>query len=126
VSAVAVVTASIERLERAEVLNVLAEKTYDEALRAARHLDDGESIKGALAGVPTLIKDLEDLAGHPTRKGSVALRDEPPASSNGVVPSRLLHAGAIVVGKSTLPEFAIEGFTANLLTGVTRNPWNLD
>ncbi len=36
-----------------------------------------------------------------------------------------LRAGAVVVGKSTLPEFAIEGYTANLLTGVTRNPWNL-
>jgi len=126
VSATAVVTASIERLERAEILNVLAEKTYDEALRAARHLDEKGSIKGALAGVPTLIKDLEDLAGHATRKGSLALRDAPAASSNGVVPGRLLGAGAIVVGKSTLPEFAIEGFTANLLTGVTRNPWNLD
>jgi len=64
------------------------------------------------------------LAGHPTRKGSLALRDAPPATSNGVVPERLRRAGAIVVGKSTLPEFAIEGYTANELTGVTRNPWN--
>jgi len=39
-------------------------------------------------------------------------------------PARLLGAGAVAVGKSTLPEFAIEGYTANLLTGVTRNPWN--
>ena len=126
VSATAVITASIERLERAEVLNVLAEKTFDEAFQSARRVDDEGSLQGALAGVPTLIKDLEDLAGHPTRKGSLALRDAPPALSNGVVPGRLLQAGAIVVGKSTLPEFAIEGFTANLLTGVTRNPWNLD
>ena len=42
------------------------------------------------------------------------------------MPGRLIRAGAVVVGKSTLPEFAIEGYTANLLTGVTRNPWNLD
>ena len=126
VSATAVVTASIERLERAEVLNVTAEKTYDEALREARRIDGDGSVQGALLGVPTLIKDLEDLAGHPTRKGSVALRDAPPAQANGVVPGRLIGAGAVVVGKSTLPEFAIEGYTANLLTGVTRNPWNLD
>jgi len=126
VSATAVVTASIERLEHAEVLNVTAEKTYDEALREARRIDDDGSVQGALLGVPTLIKDLEDLAGHPTRKGSVALRDAPPAQTNGVVPGRLIGAGAVVVGKSTLPEFAIEGYTANLLTGVTRNPWNLD
>jgi Asp-tRNA(Asn)/Glu-tRNA(Gln) amidotransferase A subunit family amidase len=126
VSATAVITASIERLDRAEILNVLAEKTYDEALQAARRVDDEGSVHGPLAGVPTLIKDLEDLAGHPTRKGSLALRDAPLAPSNGVVPGRLLDAGALVVGKSTLPEFAIEGYTANLLTGVTRNPWNLD
>ena len=123
VSATAVVTASIQSIERADDLNVAAEKTYDEALAAARRLDDA-MVPGVLVGVPTLIKDLEDLEGHPTRKGSLALRDAPRATSSGVVPSRLLASGAIVVGKSTLPEFAIEGFTANLLTGITRNPWN--
>src|ERR1019366_10011210 len=59
-------------------------------------------------------------------KGSLALRDAPGATSNGVVPGRLLAAGAVVLGKSTLPEFAIEGYTANQLTGITRNPWNRD
>ena len=126
VSATRVVTASIELLERAEALNVLAEKAYDEALERARQIDDGDAPVGALLGVPTLIKDLEDLLGHPTRKGSRALREAPLALTNGVVPERLISAGAIVVGKSTLPEFAIEGFTANLLTGITRNPWNLE
>jgi Asp-tRNA(Asn)/Glu-tRNA(Gln) amidotransferase A subunit family amidase len=126
VSATVLVSASIERLERAEDLNVLAEATFDEALEAAQRIDQGESKGGALLGVPTLIKDLEDLAGHQTRKGSLALRDVASAKGNGVVPGRLLRAGAVVVGKSTLPEFAIEGYTANLLTGVTRNPWNLD
>jgi Asp-tRNA(Asn)/Glu-tRNA(Gln) amidotransferase A subunit family amidase len=126
VSATAVVTASWERLERAHDLNVVAEGTYDEALQQARRVDHDALLEGALLGVPTLIKDLEDLAGHPTRKGSLALRDAAPAASNGVVPRRLLGAGAIVIGKSTLPEFAIEGYTANLLTGITRNPWNLD
>ena len=125
-SATAIVTASIELLERAEELNVLAEKTYDEALERAQHIDAGEVRVGALAGVPTLIKDLEDLAGHSTRKGSMALLDAPSAVTSSVVPSRLLAAGAVVVGKSTLPEFAIEGYTANLLTGITRNPWNLE
>jgi Asp-tRNA(Asn)/Glu-tRNA(Gln) amidotransferase A subunit family amidase len=126
VSATALVTASIERVERAEALNVMAGKMYDDALREARRVDNGETSQGALLGVPTLIKDLEDLAGYPTRKGSLALRDDPPALTNGVVPGRLLEAGAMVIGKSTLPEFAIEGYTANPLTGVTRNPWNLD
>jgi len=126
ISATALVGASIERLERAAALNVLAEATFDEALEAASRIDRDGSQGGPLLGVPTLIKDLEDLAGHQTRKGSLALRDVAPAKENGVVPSRLLRAGAVVVGKSTLPEFAIEGYTANLLTGLTRNPWNLE
>jgi Asp-tRNA(Asn)/Glu-tRNA(Gln) amidotransferase A subunit family amidase len=126
VSATAVVSASLERLESARSLNVLAEATFDEALVVARRIDREGTKAGLLLGVPTLIKDLEDLAGHQTRKGSAALREMPPARENGVVPSRLLGAGAVVVGKSTLPEFAIEGYTASLLTGVTRNPWNLD
>jgi len=126
ISATAVVTASIQRLENAADVNVLAEETFDEALQRAHLIDNDGSLQGVLLGVPTLIKDLEDLAGHPTRKGSLALRDVGPAMSNGVVSSRLLQAGAVVIGKSTLPEFAIEGYTANLLTGITRNPWNLD
>ncbi|MGA2969486.1 MAG: amidase, partial [Acidimicrobiales bacterium] len=124
-SATRLVTASITRLEAAGELNVLAERAYDDALLEAKRFD-GERSDGALAGIPTLIKDLEDWQGHPTRKGSLALRDAPDAVSNGVVPSRLISAGAIVLGKSTLPEFAIEGYTANELTGVTRNPWNPD
>jgi Asp-tRNA(Asn)/Glu-tRNA(Gln) amidotransferase A subunit family amidase len=120
VSSTTVVTASIERIERAEVLNVMTEKLYDEALGEARRTDNEATLQGALLGVSTLIKDLEDLAGHSTRKVSLALRGVPAAVSSGVVPNRLLQAGAVVVGKSTLPEFAIEGYTANLLTGVTR------
>ncbi len=124
-SATALVTVSIERLTNVNpVLNVLAQEAFDEALATAQLRDRDGTNGGALAGIPTLIKDLEDWAGHPTRKGSLALRDVAPARSNGVVPQRLLDAGAIVVGKSTLPEFAIEGYTANLLTGVTGNPWN--
>jgi Asp-tRNA(Asn)/Glu-tRNA(Gln) amidotransferase A subunit family amidase len=126
-SASDLVTASIERLEAANpTLNVLAEAAFDDAVEAAGAIDRGERPTGPLAGIPTLIKDLEDWRGHQTRKGSLALRDVAPATSNGVVPQRLLEAGVVIVGKSTLPEFAVEGFTANLLTGVTRNPWNIE
>ena len=125
--ATTLVERSIERLDAVNpLLNVLAERAFDDALDCAARVDAGDYAAGALLGAPTLIKDLEDWQGHPTRKGSLALADEPPAATNGVVPARLVAAGAIVVGKSTLPEFAIEGYTANLLTGVTRNPWNAD
>lgn len=124
VSVTALVTACVERLEGAVALNVLAEEAFDEALAAAASIDARGAPQGTLAGAPTLIKDLEDWRGHPTRKGSRALRDAPPAPGNGVVAQRLLDAGAVILGKATLPEFAIEGYTANLLTGVTTNPWN--
>ena len=124
-TATAVVATSLERLESTgATLNVLAQRADDEALAEAEAIDRGERAPGVLLGAPTLVKDLEDWAGHPTRKGSLALADAAPATSHGVVPRRLIEAGAVVVGKSTLPEFAIEGFSANLLTGVTRNPWN--
>ncbi len=126
ITATLLVTTSIDRLERASELNVTADTFYDDALREAKRIDDAGITQGKLLGIPTLVKDLDDLRGYPTRKGSLALRNAPSADSNGVVPGRLLNAGAVVLGKSTLPEFAIEGFTANLLTGVTRNPWNLD
>src|ERR1019366_10033352 len=107
-------------------VSLRAERTFDEALERAALVDRGVKHAGALVGVPALVKDLEDWQGHPTRKGSLALARASAAHANGVVPGRLIDAGAIVVGKSTLPEFAIEGYTANLLTGVTRNPWNAD
>ena len=125
VSARAVVATSLARLD-ASPLNAATDLAADVALPRADAIDRGEVAPGALLGAPTLVKDLEDWAGHPTRKGSLTLADAPPAATNAVVPQRLLDAGAIVVGKSTLPEFAIEGYTANRLTGVTRNPWNLD
>lgn len=124
VSVSALVNASIERLNSSTSLNVVAEEAFDEARAVASEMDRNGAPAGPLAGAPTLVKDLEDWCGHPTRKGSRALRDAPAASANGVVPQRLLDAGAVVVGKSTLPEFAVEGYTANLLTGVTLNPWD--
>jgi Asp-tRNA(Asn)/Glu-tRNA(Gln) amidotransferase A subunit family amidase len=125
ISVTTLVASSIARFtETNPVLNVLAEAAFEDALSFAGQIDTGDAPRGALAGIPTLIKDLEDWKGHPTRKGSLALADAPSATQNGVVPQRLLDAGAVIVGKSTLPEFAIEGYTANLLTGVTRSPWD--
>lgn len=123
-SVTSLVSRSIEGLERFHRLNVVAATFFDDAMRDATRLDEEGPPDGPLAGIPMLVKDLEDLEGYPTRKGSLALRDAPPATTSGVVAGRLQRAGAVAVGKSTLPEFAIEGFTSSLLTGVTRNPWN--
>ncbi len=126
VSATALVTESLSRLERHSDLHVAALLDGEGALARAADLDRGDGPRGALAGLPTLIKDLEDWAGHPTRQGSLALADAPPAPHDAVTPARLHRAGALSVGKATLPEFALEGYTANLATGITRNPWNLE
>ena len=133
VTAVAAVEEALRRIAAGDggpvgtALGAVCAMCPDAALRQAeelgRALDAGAS-PGPLAGVPVLVKDLEDVAGLPTRKGSLLLADAPPARADGLVPARLRAAGAIVVGKTTLPEFATEGFTASLLTGVTRNPWD--
>lgn len=76
--------------------------------------------------MPVLVKDLEDVAGMPTRRGSLMFADAAPAQHDEVVPALLRAAGAIIVGKTNLPEVATEGFTDNLLDGPTRNPWSTD
>lgn len=119
--------ARIEDIDRH--LNAVVALRGDEALAEARRLDTrlaaGESI-GPLSGIPVLVKDLEDVEGMRTTQGSLLFADVPPAAEDSVVPARLRAAGAIVVGKTNLPEFATEGYTSNLLFGTTRNPWALD
>jgi amidase len=74
-----------------------------------------------LAGVPVAIKDNVDVAGLPTRFGSGASSPDPRPADDPLV-SRLRAAGAIVVGKTRLPELAIWGFTESRAHGGTRNP----
>jgi Asp-tRNA(Asn)/Glu-tRNA(Gln) amidotransferase A subunit family amidase len=110
-------------------LNAVIALRGDEAIAEAKAIDarnHSSAELGPLAGVPLLVKDLEDVAGMRTTQGSVVFADAPLAAADGLVPARLRAAGAIVVGKTNLPEFAAEGFTSNLLFGTTRNPWGLE
>jgi amidase len=75
-----------------------------------------------LAGVPIAIKDNLAVRGEPMRFGSAALADEPQAEDHPVV-ARLREAGAVVVGLTNLPEFAIYPFTDSVF-GIARNPWD--
>jgi Asp-tRNA(Asn)/Glu-tRNA(Gln) amidotransferase A subunit family amidase len=128
VTAAALVAEALARIERRDgELNAVVALRVEQAQAEAERLDAAlraGARPGPLAGVPVLVKDLEDVAGMPTRKGSRLFADAPPALADGLVPARLRAAGAIVVGKTNLPELATEGFTANLLHGVTRNPWD--
>lgn len=127
VSAEEVVRHAFEQIERHDgAINAVVALRADEADAEAKALDRAGGTGGPMAGVPVLVKDLEDVAGMRTTQGSLLFADAPPAQTDGLVPSRLRAAGGIVVGKTNLPEFASEGYTSNLLFGTTRNPWALD
>lgn len=102
---------------------VLAERALAEAEQAEDRRAAGE--ERPLLGVPIAIKDNMDLAGELTCHGTGAFPDQP-ASQDSEVVRRLRAAGAIVIGKTHLPELAIHGFTESATWGVTRNPWNLN
>jgi Asp-tRNA(Asn)/Glu-tRNA(Gln) amidotransferase A subunit family amidase len=129
VSSEELVRTSLERVERLNPQIGAVISVREQALDEARALDDrvasGDD-PGPLAGVPLLVKDMEDVEGVPTTYGSLVFADAPPATSDWPIPSRLRAAGAIVVGKTNQPEFAFAGYTDNLLYGPTRNPWNLE
>lgn len=81
--------------------------------------------KGALDGIAATIKDNLWVAGLPARKGSRTV-DETPAPADAPAVARLREQGAIILGKTTLPEYGWIGVCHSPLTGVTRNPWKLD
>jgi amidase len=99
---------------------VFAERALLEADQAEARLKGGE--ERPLLGVPVAIKDCVDVIGDVTTYGTDGFTDPAPADCEAV--RRLRGAGAIVVGKTTLPELAICGFTETATWGVTRNPWD--
>jgi Asp-tRNA(Asn)/Glu-tRNA(Gln) amidotransferase A subunit family amidase len=121
------VALALDRIERLDpgigaVVALRPEEALAEAVAMDERVARGED-PGPLAGIPCLIKDIEDLRGMRTTNGSLLFRDAPPAERDGVMAARLRAAGAIPVGKANTPEFAAEGFTANRVFGATRNPW---
>lgn len=99
---------------------VFAEKALLEADQAEARLKAGE--ERPLLGVPVAIKDCVDVAGDVTTYGTDGFVE--PAKADSEIVRRLREAGAILLGKTTLPELAICGFTETATWGVTRNPWN--
>jgi aspartyl-tRNA(Asn)/glutamyl-tRNA(Gln) amidotransferase subunit A len=95
------------------------------AARAAEQELMGGAYRGPLHGVPLGIKDLYDLAGEPTTMGSSILRDNI-AATDATAIRRFKEAGAIILGKQNLHEFAFGITSENPHYGVVRNPWNRD
>ncbi|NBO89506.1 MAG: amidase, partial [Betaproteobacteria bacterium] len=89
------------------------------------HRQQGAPI-GALDGVPTSIKDLVLTRGWPTLRGSRTIDPAQPWDVDAPATARLREAGAVLLGKTTTPEFGCKGETNSPATGITRNPWNTD
>jgi Asp-tRNA(Asn)/Glu-tRNA(Gln) amidotransferase A subunit family amidase len=101
----------------------VAKKTArEEARRAAEAVEAGERL-GPLHGVPVAIKDLVDVGGLPTTRGSKLFEDAV-AGANDPVVDRLVDAGAIVIGKTNTPEFGLGCTTDNRVVGPTGTPFD--
>ena len=101
---------------------VLANSARAEAAAAQARLVAGERLP--LLGVPIAIKDDVDVAGEVTTYGTAA--HGPACNEDAEVVRRLRAAGAVIIGKTAVPEMMVWPFTETLMFGATRNPWNSD
>jgi amidase len=127
VSARELVERALGRIERIDgELNAFGVVFADRALADADRVDErrarGES--GPLLGVPVAVKDEIDIAGEVTSRGTGAITAR--ATADAEVVRRLRDAGAIIVGKTTMPELGLGPFTESITWGVTRNPGDLE
>ena len=127
-------------LERIDALNehlgAFVHVDRDGALDRARAADrvlagaSGTSPVPTLLGVPTALKDGHDVAGMPTSWGSLASRDEdgnvPPAERSDELATTLEDAGAVLLGKTQVPEFLLNSYSENRMYPPARNPFALD
>ncbi|MGH7098217.1 MAG: amidase [Stellaceae bacterium] len=119
----------LARLERLQPrLNAFCIVDRDGALLAAHESEQrwhsGRDIR-ALEGVPVTIKDLFVMRGFPTLRGSRLTDPVQDWSEDAPSVARLRAAGAVILGKTTTPEFGWKALGDSPLTGITRNPWDL-
>ena len=104
-------------------LDVLRRTALAEA-EAADALRTAGAVRSAIDGLPISVKDLFDVTGTVTRAGSRILATAPPATTDALAIARLRRAGAAIVGKTNLTEFAFSGIGMNPHFGTPRNPWD--
>ena len=129
VSPVELVQNALDRIDEINPeLNAFCFTWHEEAKaaaeRAAQRVASGD-VLGPLHGVPIALKDTTPTAGHRTTLGSFAYENWVP-DNDAAIARKLAEAGAIVVGKTTAPEFAHALNTESPLWGITRNPWNVE
>jgi aspartyl-tRNA(Asn)/glutamyl-tRNA(Gln) amidotransferase subunit A len=124
-----VLAATLERVEEVNPrLNALITLNRDGARVAATASTErwrAGQARGPLDGVPITIKDSLLVAGLRATWGSRLYADHVPQTDETPV-ARLREAGAVILGKTNVPEFTLQGYTDNPLFGPTRNPWNTD
>jgi aspartyl-tRNA(Asn)/glutamyl-tRNA(Gln) amidotransferase subunit A len=124
-----VLAAALERVEEVNPrLNALITLNGDGARAAAIASTErwrARQARGPLDGVPITIKDSLLVAGLRATWGSRLYADYVPQTDETPV-TRLREAGAVILGKTNVPEFTVQGYTDNPLFGPTRNPWNTD
>jgi aspartyl-tRNA(Asn)/glutamyl-tRNA(Gln) amidotransferase subunit A len=122
--------ATLARIEKVnEALNAFCRIDADGALEAARASEArwtrGEP-RGLLDGVPVSIKDVVLTRGMPTLQGSRTVNPDQPWLDDAPAVARVREHGAVILGKTTTPELGHKFVTDSPLTGITRNPWNLE
>ncbi len=127
VSPVELAEASLTAIDRANpVLNAFRTTTPERALKQARAAEAeirSGAYRGPLHGIPIAVKDLMDMRGETTPAGSKVLADVVAGEDSEVV--RLLdEAGAVIVGKTSMPEFAFSPASNNSHYGPVPNPWD--
>lgn len=127
ISARALAEAALERSEdpQGEGARVFVNLNRDKVLAQAETADRLRAAgvaSGPLAGIPISVKDLFDVAGEVTRAGSRALDDAPPAQQDAPAIARLRAAGAVLVGRTNMTEFAYSGLGLNPHYGTPGNP----
>ena len=124
VSPLELIEAAASRIAAVDpAVNAVPTLCLDRARDHARRIMDGKAAAGPLAGLPILIKDMNDVAGVRTTYGSPIYADHVPQRSDIMVET-LERNGGVVIGKSNTPEFAHGANTFNEVFGKTRNPWN--
>jgi aspartyl-tRNA(Asn)/glutamyl-tRNA(Gln) amidotransferase subunit A len=99
------------------------ETTLAQARASEQRWQNGDPLS-PLDGVPVAVKDLLITKGWPTLRGSHTVDPKGPWTEDAPTVARLKEAGAVLIGKTTTPEFGWKGATDSPLTGITRNPWN--
>ncbi|HWV87966.1 MAG TPA: amidase [Capillimicrobium sp.] len=127
VSSRELVDLALSRIERLDPRLNAFRVVFGERARVEADQADGRRAAGdrrPLLGVPIAVKDDMDMAGELTGYGSLAVRT--PAAADSTIVRRLRDAGAILIGKTNVPELTLWPFTETAARGATRNPWDLD